>query len=72
MSGLRQLVPKPVQRRASLPCFSEPGWNGKRAKTGPCSLVHRLFMVAATPLTVDASGYVIIPSPKVFARRIFC
>jgi len=40
-------------------------------KPDPCSLVHRLFMLAAAPFTVDTSGYVIIPSPKVFSRCIF-
>ena len=33
--------------------------------------VHRLFMLAATSSAVDVSGYVIIPSPKVFIRPIF-
>jgi hypothetical protein len=41
-------------------------------KPASCSLVHRLFMLAATPSTADASGYVIRPSPNVFVRRIFC
>jgi len=42
------------------------------AKTGPILACSSTVHVGGYTIHFDASGYVIISSPKVFARGIFC